>query len=274
MLAYNFDYYLPDTLKEATDIYDSVEKDGKTPLYFGGGTEIISMARVNNIKPDVVIDIKKIPECCGFGTDGKQLIFGAAMTLSAIQESGLYPLLGLAGGRIADHTIQCKLTLGGNLAGTIYYHEMLLPLLLSDSMIYITSPQGSRKVPITEVLSIGKGLAPGELIVKVALDIEYATLPYVHIKKTKIEKIGYPLVSLSAIYKDGYLRLAASGLCTYPFRFSDTHLNSNISAAELAEQLVQSIPGTIIDDLEGSAKYREFIFKKTVENIIIKLRKS
>ena len=130
MLAFDFDYYLPDTLQEATDVFDSVQKQGNMPLYYGGGTEIISMARVGNVTPHAVIDVKKIPECRNMGTDGAALVFGSARTLREIQDSGLFPLLGLAGGRIADHTIQCKLTLGGNLAGTIRYHEALLPLLL------------------------------------------------------------------------------------------------------------------------------------------------
>jgi CO/xanthine dehydrogenase FAD-binding subunit len=167
---------------------------GKSVL-LRGGTEILSMARVNNVTPGAVIDIKKIPECRGMGTDGKKLVFGSAVTLTGIAESGLFPLLGLAGGRIADHTIQGKITLGGNLAGTIIYHETLLPLLLADSMILIAGPEGSREAAIQDVLSMNKGLKPGELIVSVSFDGKYAAYPYAHIKKTKIEKIGYPLVS-------------------------------------------------------------------------------
>ena len=116
MIPCDFDYYLPDTWQEAVDIFHSLKAEGKNPLYYGGGTKIISMARVSSIRPDAVIDIKKIPECQSFGTDGSKLFFGAALTLTTIRESGLYPLLSHAAGRIADHTVQCKLTLGGNLA--------------------------------------------------------------------------------------------------------------------------------------------------------------
>jgi CO/xanthine dehydrogenase FAD-binding subunit len=127
MLAYDFDYYLPDTVEEAAEIFASAVKAGKQPLYYGGGTEIISMARVYNLKPDVVIDIKNIGDCRGLGTDGPRLFLGAGLTLNTIAISGKFPLLGLACGRIADHTIQSKITLGGNLAGTVYYHETLPP---------------------------------------------------------------------------------------------------------------------------------------------------
>jgi CO/xanthine dehydrogenase FAD-binding subunit len=273
MLAFDFDYYLPDTLEEAIDIFDSTQKEGKTPLYYGGGTEIISMARVFNIQPDVVIDIKRIPECGEMGSDGTKLVFGSALTLNTIHEGALFPLLGVAGGRVADHTIQCKLTLGGNLAGTIRYHETLLPLLLADSMIDIISPQGRRQAPIIDVLSSGKRLVPGELIIKVMLDQKFAAHPYAHIKKTKTEKIGYPLVSLSAIYVQGILRLATSGLCDQPFRFPDIPIGSGYCPNDVAQQLASSIPAPILDDIEGSAAYRKFIFEKSVEDIIVDYRK-
>ncbi len=274
MLAYDFEYYLPDTLQEAMDIYTFVQDQGKKPFYYSGGTEIISMSRVFNLRPDAVIDIKNIPDCSGIGTDGSKLIFGAASTLSAIQEADLFPLLSLAASRVADHTIQCKLTLGGNLAGTIIYHETLLPLLLSDSTIEIFGPIGSKSVPIADVLSNGKKLAHGELIVKVSVDNQITNLPYFHIKKSKTEKIGYPLVSLCALYQDGDLRLAVSGLCEYLFRFNDTRVKGSQSAADISEQLAAQIPAPVLNDLEGSANYRLFIFKKTVEKIIIESKKS
>ena len=274
MLAYDFDYYLPDSLQEAMDIYTFVQDQGKKPFYYGGGTEIISMSRVFNIRADAVIDIKNIPDCSGIGTDGSRLIFGAASTLSAIQEADLFPLLSLAASRVADHTIQCKLTLGGNLAGSIIYHETLLPLLLSDSIIKIFGPMGSRSVPIVDELSNGKKLAPGELIVNVSIDKQITNLSYFHIKKSKTEKIGYPLISLCALYQDGELCLAASGLCEYPFRFNNTRVNGNQSAADISEQLAAEIPAPVINNMEGSENYRLFIFKKTVEKIIIQSKKS
>lgn len=274
MLAYDFDYYLPDTLQEAADIYAAIQNQGKKPFYYGGGTEIISMCRVFNLKPDAVIDIKNIPDCNGIGTDGSKLIFGAASSLSAIQETDLFPLLSLAASRIADHTTQCKLTLGGNLAGTIIYHEALLPLLLADSTIEIFGPIGLRSVPITDAFSSGKKLAPGELIVKVSVDKQITNLAYFHIKKSKTEKIGYPLISLCAIYSDGELRLAASGLCEFPFRFTNTKVKGSQSAGDIAAQFAKEIPAPVLDDLEGSASYRLFIFRKTVEKIIIESKKS
>lgn len=272
MIACNFDYYLPDTWQEAVDIYKTVQTEGKTPLYYGGGTEIISMARVHNVRPDAVIDVKKIPECRCMGTDGIRLLFGSVLTLGTLFDGGLYPLLSQASARIADHTIQCKLTLGGNLAGTIHYHETLLPLLLADSMVCIASPQGLREAPVINVFGMGKKLPPGDLIINVSLDKAFAALSYAHIKKPKIEKIGYPLVSLAALDMDGTLRLAASGLCPFPFMFEDIPINNGQAAPYIAQQLLHGLPAPILNDLEGTAAYRQFIFEKTAEKIIMEFR--
>ncbi len=273
MLAFDFDYYLPDTVKEAVNIYDSVKKEGKTPLYYGGGTEIISMGRAFNVKPDAIIDYKKIPECRGLGTDGSSITLGAAATLSDIIRSDLFPLLGLAAGRIADHTIQCKITLGGNLAGTIIYHETLPPLLLADSIVRLAGPSGTRQAPIMDVLGTKNRLEPGELITAVSFDKEFASLPYVHVKKKKTEKIGYPLITLFAVCDEGILKSSVSGLTEHPFRLEDINIESGQSAAEFAQLLAKRIPQPILDNTEGSAAYRSFIFKKTLENATFRLRK-
>lgn len=268
MLAFDFDYYLPDSVQEATDIYFMASRAGKQPYYYGGGTEIISMSRVYNLKPDVVIDIKNIRECQGFGTDGSRLTFGSAVSLKDISESGLFPLLALASGRIADHTIQVKITLGGNLAGTVYYHETLPPLMVCDSMITVACPGGGLKeVPIGDVLDVDKGLKPGELIVNVSLDQKFIGLPYAHIKKVQIEKIGYPLISASSIRKQDVIRIAVSGLCAYPVRLGDIPLGKG-KTNELIEESFRSVTKPLLDDVSGSAKYREFILKKTIEKII------
>lgn len=272
MLPFDFDYYLPDTLNEAVDIFTSIQKEGKKPLYYSGGTEIISMGRVFNIVPDAVIDIKKIPECGVMGTDGTQLVFGSALTLNSINKSGLFKLLGLACGRIADHTIQCKLTLGGNLAGTIRYHETFLPLVLADSVIHIASAKGIRQVPIAGLISNGVSLSPGELLVKVTLDNKFASLPCAHIKKSKTEKIGYPLISLSAINVQNTMRLAASGLTEYPFRFPDILFDEGQTPADITRNITGMISSPVFDDIEGCAAYRRFIFERTTENIIRELK--
>ncbi|HCJ58205.1 MAG TPA: xanthine dehydrogenase, partial [Clostridiaceae bacterium] len=94
MIPYNFDYYRPDTIDEAVQIFKQLDRENKNPLYYGGGSEIISMARVHNIHTRAVIDLKAIPENNVLEFQGDKLVIGSSVTLSRISESKLYPLLG------------------------------------------------------------------------------------------------------------------------------------------------------------------------------------
>ena len=148
MIPFQFDYYRPDTISEAVKLYGQLDSEGKKPLYYGGGSEIISMARVNNLNTGAVIDLKAIPECRELKTDGDHLVIGSSVTLSDITEANLFPLLTKACGRIADHTMQCKITVGGNVCGTIIYREALLPLLLADCTVLVAGASHLKKVSV------------------------------------------------------------------------------------------------------------------------------
>jgi CO/xanthine dehydrogenase FAD-binding subunit len=271
MIPFHFDYYRPDTIKEAVSAYSELKNHGKSPFYYGGGSEIISMSRVGSIVPGAVIDIKHIPECAALEYTGSKLVIGSAVTLSAVSESKLFPLLGTAAGRIADHTNQCRITVGGNVCGTIIYRETVLPLLLTDSEVVITGPSGTKQVSIHDVFKERMKLRPGELIVSFTVDREYLKLKYVHVKKTKNEKIDYPLVSVAAFMFDGQLRMAFSGVCGFPFRSRDVERALNetgIGALKKAEAAVSLIPAPLLDNIDGSACYRSFVLTGTIKNAL------
>ncbi len=271
MIPCNFEYYMPESPEEAVETFLQLTREGKNPMYYGGGTEIISMARVSNITPGAVVDIKGIPECNFLGLRDNQLIIGAALPLTAISESQVFPLLGKAGGRVADHTIQRKITLGGNLAGTIIYRETSLPLLVCDSQAVIAGPHGIRQVPFSEIFQQRLYLQPAELLLQIIIDRSYLNLPYVHVKKVKQDKIDYPLLTLVAIVKDQRIRLAFSGLLAYPFRsltveeaLNDPHL----TVKERIDRAVTGLPAPPLHDILGSAGYREFVLRDTLKNTL------
>lgn len=183
-----------------------------------GFVEILSMCRTGSIQPDAVIDIKSIPECRLLSVYNERLHIGFVCSLNQISESKLFPLMRLTCGRIADHTNQCRITLGGNLCGSIIYRETSLPLLISDADITLYGPDGERTVPFGSVFHERMRMKPGEMIVQVNIPVWALSARYSHIKKTANEKIDYPLVSVAALWKDDNLRIAFSGLCSYPFR--------------------------------------------------------
>lgn len=273
MIPFDFEYYKPETIEEAVLLYDDLNNKGKKPLYYGGGTEIISMSRAYNIDTRAVIDIKGIAECNAMKLENSKLIIGSAVPLTQIAEANLFPLLSLAVKRIADHTIQDKITIGGNIAGTIIYRESVLPLLVSDSTIVIAFPGGRKEVAFKEIFNKRIGLNKGELIVSLSVDEKFINLPYLHVKKTKSDKIDYPLITISALKNDDRINIAFSGVCDYPFRSSEIedYLNDeSMSDDDRINKAIDNIPGDILSDLVGSSDFRKFMLKKMLLEIIEK----
>ena len=271
MIPFNFIYYRPDTLKEAADIFSTLQSQGRAAVYFAGGSEIISMCRVGSIQPEAVIDIKNIPECKLLAVDSARLHIGSVCSLNQISESKLFPLMRLTCGRIADHTNQCRITLGGNLCGTIIYRETSLPLLLSDADITLYGPEGERTVPFGSVFHERMRMNPGEMIVQVHIPVWALSARCSHMKKTANEKIDYPLVSLAALWKDNNLRIAFSGVCSYPFRNEqiESVLNERtIPAEERIKQAVGLLPEAAHADAEGSGEYRLFVLENALRELL------
>lgn len=267
MIPFDFIYCRPDSPEEAAVIYRQLAEEGKSAVYYGGGSEIITMCRAGSIRPQAVIDLKHIPACQALQADAQALHIGAACTLTRIKHSGLFPLLGLTGGRIADHSNQCRITLGGNLCGSIIYRETSLPLLLAEAEITLYGPQGQRTVPLAQMFPGRMQLKPGEFVLQTHIPVWAVTARYAHIKQTAQEKIDYPLVTVAALWKDGRLRAAFSGICRHPFRSGEIEAVLNdraLSAAARAEQAAALLPEAAYSDREGAGAYRMFVLKNTL----------
>ncbi|MBU5254619.1 FAD binding domain-containing protein [Tissierella praeacuta] len=262
MIPFDFEYYKPDTIEDAIQLFNKLELDGKKPIYYGGGTEFISMARMYNKYTGAVIDVKGIPECNVFEFKNDNLIIGSAVTLTKIAEENPFPLLSLTVKRIADHTIQDKITLGGNLMGTIIYKEAILPLLLSNSEIVVQGDICKKTLKIMDLYDKKLQLADDEIIIQVIIDKKFLQLPYSHVKRTKNEKIDYPLITMAALNDNGKISVAFSGLCEHPIRSIDIEkiLNNNsVSKDKRIRKSIDNIPYEILHDISGSSEYRKFI---------------
>ena len=271
MIPFDFKYYRPETLEEAIELYREVKKQGAKPMYYGGGTEFISMARMHNVYSDAIIDIKGIPECNVHEIRDDRLYLGAALTLTQIAELNFFPLLSLTIERIADHTIQGKITLGGNLAGTIIYREAILPLLVAESNVVLAGYSGIHTVPLKDVFQEKLLLSEGDMILQVIVGKEFLSLPYFHVKRTKYEKIDYPLITASALQKNKNIQIAFSGLYDSPFRsilVEEILNNGDYSFQEKIRRVLENIPAPILEDVSGSSEYRKFVVQQILQDVL------
>lgn len=274
MIPCDFVYYRPDTAAEAVDIYCRLREEGRQPHYYSGGTEIITMARLNQLHIGAVVDLKGISACHALETRDNRVTIGSALTLTQIERAEVFPLLGRAGGRVADHTVRDKITLGGNICGRFIYKEAVLALLVADAELVLVGPAGERLVPIAEAFDRALRLADGEFLLQVVVDAAYPGMPYVHIKRTRMAKVNYPLVTVAALRKDGQVRVAFSGLCDFPFRSQQMEADLNDSRLPLPERidlLFSHLPAPTLNSIEGSAEFRQFLLRNALTQTMMEL---
>ena len=274
MIAFNFEYYEPQEITEAIELYKNLKRDGKNPFYFSGGTEIITLGRLNLIKPGAIIDIKKIPECNQFKSDDQYLYIGAALSLNEFEKNHSFPLLSNVTKEIADHTSNNSITLGGNICGQIYYREAVLPFLLADSTCVTARSSALRKRNINEMFNQQLQLEDGELLISLITAKEFVDSKSISIKIRQQWDTGYPLVTVAALKKDEFIRFAFSGVCPFPFRsikMEEILNNQNLSIRERITAALQIIPGPVLNDIEGSSDYRLFVLENALTLFLKKL---
>ncbi|WP_445487264.1 FAD binding domain-containing protein [Niallia sp. 03133] len=267
----NFDYFLPTKLEEAATLYQTLTKEKKSPMFYGGGTEILTLGRLNIVQTKAVIDIKKINECQAYQLEGDYLAIGSALTLTEIESKNLFPLLTAVAKEVADRTARNKITFGGNLLGLIIYREMILPLLLTDSILVIKSGEKIKTASISSIYKDNLQIKKGELFVQALIEKQYLTVPYAAVKKRQQWETGYPLITAAAIKINNEIRIAFSGLCPYPFRSKEMEIainNPNLSKRGKIESAMDKIPAPVLDDIEGSAEYRLFVLKNLMNDIV------
>lgn len=274
MISYDFAYYKSASIAEATSLFVDLDQQGKSPLFFSGGTEIITLGRLNLVKTGAVIDIKGILECNMMELNEDTLIIGAAKTLTDIEEMNLFPLLSKTVREIADRTARNKITIGGNICGQIFYREAVLPFLLADSQMVIAGSQGITTVPIGEVFNEQLLLNRGEFLVQIKTNRRYIEMPFISVKRRRQWNTGYPLITVAVLKVEEKLRVAISGLTHFPFRASqiEDFLNRvELTYEERIELALSRLDVPVLDDTEGSSGYRLFVLKNTLYDILREL---
>jgi aerobic carbon-monoxide dehydrogenase medium subunit len=274
MLPFDFEFYQPETLEEAVHLYQSLDQQGKQPMFYSGGTELITLGRIDMAYTEAVIDIKGIAECNVIQVSGDHLLLGSTLSLTKIEEANLFPLLTKTASEVADHTARGKITLGGNICARIFYREAVLPFLLADSQLFITGPEGKKVVPINDVFKGQLKLKNGEILVQLVTENRYVKAPYFSMKRRQQWETGYPLITVAALKIAEEIRVAVSGLCPFPFRSSEMEetLNNKLySVEERVEQALSMLPNPILDDIEGSANYRLFVLRHLLMDVLAAL---
>lgn len=165
----NFDYAAPASLAEAVKLLAS--QNGRArPL--AGGTDLIDHVRTGRLAPDVVVDVKQIPELNVLECGPNGLRLGAAVPCWKVYGSAAikadYSALADAAMIIGGIQIQSRASIGGNVCNSGPAADSTPALIALGATCVIAGPQGTREAPV-ESFCTGPGtniLQPGELLVE------------------------------------------------------------------------------------------------------------
>ncbi|REJ71393.1 MAG: xanthine dehydrogenase family protein subunit M [Planctomycetota bacterium] len=168
----DFDYAAPATLQEAVTLFS---RHNGAARALAGGTDLIDHVRTGRVTPDVVIDVKRIPELNRLEITPDGLRLGAAVPCWRIYESAeireSYPALVDACSIIGGIQIQSRASVGGNLCNSGPAADTIPALIAHSAVCVIVGPEGEREVPV-EQFCTGPGrnvLQPGEILVEMKL---------------------------------------------------------------------------------------------------------
>src|SRR5579859_2609807 len=165
----DFEYEAPTSVAEAVRVL-SRHNGAARPL--AGGTDLIDQIRLGRHQPQVVIDVKKIPELNVLELSATGLRLGAAVPCHRIyddeQISLAYAALADSARIIGGIQIQSRASIGGNLCNPGPAAHSTPSLIALGAVAVIAGSKGERQVPV-ENFCTGPGknvLAPGEFLVE------------------------------------------------------------------------------------------------------------
>ena len=172
-------YEAPSTLDVAIALLAGAKG---TARILAGGTDVIVQMQTDAIAPELIVDIKKIPELRQITVGPAGFQIGAAVTcMELIEHAGFaktWP--GVIDGVKLIGSIQVKgrATLGGNLCNASPAADSVPALIAAGALATIVGPNGRRELPV-EKIPTGPGatsLAPGEIVTVVPVAAAPAAL--------------------------------------------------------------------------------------------------
>jgi len=165
----NLSFSAPTTVDEAVRALASAQGLAK-PL--SGGTDLLVQMRSGRVRPEVIIDLKRIPELIGIREESGRFVVGAATPGTMVYENesltrawpGIVEGLDLIG----SEQIQGRASLAGNLCNASPAADSVPALIAARVTAVIAGPNGKREAPV-EAIVTGPGqtsLQKGEFIVE------------------------------------------------------------------------------------------------------------
>ena len=161
-------YTAPATVDEAVKVLASAA--GLTKV-LSGGTDLLVQLKSGRLKPDLIVDTKRIPGIIGIREEADCFVIGAATPGAMISADErlerAFPGVVEGVDLIGSTQIQGRASIAGNLCNASPAADSVPPVIAARGIAVVVGPGGRREVPVENIVT-GPGqtsLAKGELVV-------------------------------------------------------------------------------------------------------------
>ncbi len=235
-------YVAPATVDEAVAALAGATGTAKL---LSGGTDLIVQLRSGRLRPDVIVDTKRIPGLIGIREEDGGFVIGAATPGAEIDEhealKQAWP--GIVEGMelIGSTQVQGRASLAGNLCNASPAADSVPALIAARAICVVAGPSGRREAPV-ETIAIGPGrtsLARDEMIVEFRLPKRPARSADAYLRFIPRTEMDIAVVGAAV-----NLTLGADGKCTEAM----VVLGAVAPTAVIVPAAAEALIGNVLDD--------------------------
>jgi carbon-monoxide dehydrogenase medium subunit len=160
-------YEAPESLEGAVALLAGARGDARV---LAGGTDLLVQMRADVLEPELIVDIKRIPETRADQEEKGGWRIGAAVTGAELKEhprlKQVWPGVIEAANLIGSTQVQGRATMGGNLCNGSPAADSVPALVAAGAVASLVGPRGRRDLPVEDVMLGPRKLAleKGEIV--------------------------------------------------------------------------------------------------------------
>jgi CO/xanthine dehydrogenase FAD-binding subunit len=239
--------------------------------YLAGGTDLLVQLKKGNLRPPLLISLKRVHHLSGVTVVGDWVHIGALTPVEDLARSEVLkrrsPLLPLAAAQLGSRQIRNMATLGGNLCNASPAGDLSTALLCLETELKVEGPRGARSGKLLDFFK-GPGrtsLSPGEVMTGILIPSAEKgwVWSYRKLGVRRAMEIGIVNVALGLKLEEGVCRearIALGSVAPTPIRArrAEKRMEGRPLVPELIEEVCElsAQESDPIDDLRASRAYR------------------
>jgi aerobic carbon-monoxide dehydrogenase medium subunit len=265
----NMRYEAPQTFEAAVALLAAASGEARV---LAGGTDLLVQLRSGLIEPELVVDIKRIPEVHEIRAEQGGFRIGAAVTGAELGEhpevKKMWPGVVEAAQLIGSTQVQGRATMVGNMCNASPAADSVPAMIAAGAIVRIVGPGGQRELPVEE-MCIAPGqtaLEKGEVVASVLLPARPPRTGDAYLRFIPRTEMDIAVVGCGVcltLGEDGACTAARVGLGAVAPRpllvteAADALIGTRVDADAL-ERLAQAASAACqpIDDKRGTKEYR------------------